>query len=56
VYHAGGNPGLRAIFVVAPDRNDGFFAVANNDRGSQVLTAMINSWGEHHGITLHANF
>ena len=36
IFHAGGNPGLRSLFVVAPVRNIGFFAVTNNDRGSDV--------------------
>ena len=56
VFHAGGNPGLRALLVVAPDLNCGFFAAANNDRGSDVLSAMLDSWGQYHGLTLHAHF
>ena len=28
LFHAGGNPGLRSVFVLCPDRDIGFFAVA----------------------------
>ena len=56
VFHAGGNPGLRALLVIAPDRNGGFFAVANNDRGSDVLAAMLAAWGQYYGLTVHAHF
>ena len=53
VFHSGGNPGLRAIFVVCPDRDVGFFAVANNDKGSEVLEDMMHAWGQYYGLTMH---
>lgn len=56
VFHAGGNPGLRAIYVIAPDRNAGFFAVANSDNGSEVLAEMMRVWGDNYGLTLHDYF
>jgi len=56
VFHSGGNPGLRAIMVVAPELDAGFFAVANNDRGSAVIAELLGSWGTHHGLTLHEYF
>ena len=56
VFHAGGNPGLRAVFVVALDRDAGFFAVANSDNGSETLAEMMRVWGEYYGLTLHEFF
>lgn len=53
-FHAGGNPGLRAFFIVAMERNIGFFAVANNDRGNEVLAEMLLAWGDNYGLTLHS--
>ena len=55
-FHAGGNPGLRALFVVAPDAGHGFFAVANNDRGSEVLAEMLAVWGNHYELSVHSHF
>ena len=56
VFHAGGNPGLRALYVVAIERGVGFFAVANNDRGSDVLAAFLERWGKHYDLTVHEHF
>jgi len=53
-FHAGGNPGLRAFFIVALERNSGFFAVTNNDRGTEALAEMLNAWGHYNGLTLHS--
>lgn len=55
-FHAGGNPGLRSVYVVAPDQNTGLFAVANHDNGSDVLAELLRVWGEHYGLTLHQYF
>ena len=56
LFHAGGNPGLRALFLVAPDAGHGFFAVANNDRGSEVLAEMLAAWGNYYELTVHSHF
>lgn len=56
VFHGGGNPGLRAVFVVAPDRGIGFFAAANNDNGSEILAGMLSTWGRYYGLTMHEHF
>lgn len=56
VFHAGGNPGLRAIYVIAPDHNVGLFAVANSDNGAEVLAEMMRVWGDNYGLTLHEYF
>ena len=56
VFHSGGNPGLRALLVIAPGLDAGFFAVANNDRGSQLMPAFLDAWGQYHGLTLHEYF
>ena len=56
VCHAGGNPGLRALFVVAPETGHGFFAVANGDRGSGVLAEMLSAWGRHYEVSVHTHF
>lgn len=56
VFHSGGNPGLRALLVIAPELNAGFFAVANNDRGSELMSAFLAIWGHYHSLTLHEHF
>ncbi len=52
-FHAGGNPGLRAVFVVATNRDAGFFVVTNNDNGSEILAEMMRAWGRYYGLTMH---
>ena len=44
VFHSGGNPGLRALYLVAPELQAGFFAVANNDKGDRVLARLMRTW------------
>lgn len=56
VFHGGGNPGLRAYYVIALETGDGFFAVANNDRGTGLLAALLTIWGDHQGLTPHQYF
>lgn len=56
VFHAGGNPGLRAIYIIAPDHDIGLFAVANNDNGSEVLAEIMRVWGDNYDLTLHEYF
>ena len=56
VFHAGGNPGLRTIYVIAPDHNVGLFAVANSDNGAEVLAEIMRVWGDNYGLTLHEYF
>ena len=56
VFHAGGNPGLRALYIVALDGNDGFFAVVNDDRGAELLAEMMRIWGGYYSLTLHPYF
>lgn len=56
VFHSGGNPGLRALMVIAPDDGAGFFAVANDDRGSHVMAELLKFWGRHNGLTVHEHF
>lgn len=52
IYHQGGNPGLRAIYILAVERDTGFFAVANSDRSEPALAALLDAWGDHHKLTL----
>ncbi len=54
--HAGGNPGLRSLFVVAPDVGHGFFAVANDDDGAALLGDMLRTWGARYGWSLNPYF
>lgn len=56
LFHTGGNPGLRSIYLVVPERSAGFFAVANSDNGSELLAAMLTAFAEHHGLSLHDYF
>lgn len=55
VFHTGGNPGLRTMFLVAPRLGAGFFAAVNDDRG-EVIDAMMQTWGSEYRLTLHDPF
>jgi len=49
LYHTGGNPGFRALFLVLPGSRSGLFAAVNSDQGVPVLIAVRAWWGERLG-------
>ena len=52
VYHSGGNPGVRAYFLVSLKKGNGLFVVANSDNSVPVLQEIIRLWGEHNQTDL----
>ena len=52
VYHSGGNPGVRAYFLVSLNKGNGMFIVANSDNSVPVLQEIIRLWGEHYKTDL----
>lgn len=52
VYHSGGNPGVRAYFLVSLTQGNGMIVVTNSDKGAPVLQEVIRLWGEHYKVDL----
>jgi CubicO group peptidase (beta-lactamase class C family) len=52
VYHSGGNPGVRAYFLVSPTQGNGIIVITNSDKGAPVLQEVIRLWGEHYKVDL----
>lgn len=48
VYHSGGNPGVRAYFLVSLKTGNGLIAVANSDNGIPVLKDILRAWSEYY--------
>lgn len=52
LYHSGGNPGILAYLIVAPNRGTGLFLAVNSNRGAAVLTTVLELWSEFHQLEL----
>jgi len=52
VYHSGGNPGVRAYFLVSLTQGNGMIVITNSDKGAPVLREVIRLWGEHYKVDL----
>jgi CubicO group peptidase (beta-lactamase class C family) len=52
VYHSGGNPGVRAYFLVSLTQGNGMIVITNSDKGAPVLQEVIRLWGEHYKADL----
>ncbi len=49
-FHAGGNPGLRAFYFVAPRSGNGLFLAANHDDGQVAFRRLIEAWARHYEV------
>ncbi|MFW6201749.1 MAG: serine hydrolase domain-containing protein [Gemmatimonadota bacterium] len=49
LYHSGGNPGVRAYFIIDPDAGNGIFIAVNSDNGVPVVAGVRERWGEAYG-------
>jgi CubicO group peptidase (beta-lactamase class C family) len=52
VYHSGGNPGVRAYFLVSVTKGNGMIVVANSDNGVPVIQELVKLWGENYNVDL----
>lgn len=52
VYHSGGNPGVRAYFLVSVSKGNGMIVVANSDNGVPILKETLKLWGEYYNVEL----
>jgi hypothetical protein len=49
-FHSGGNPGVRAYWILDLDAGNGLFVAVNSDRGADVVVPLMQAWGEAYGI------
>lgn len=46
LYHSGGNPGVRAYFLISLKSGNGMVLVSNSDNGASVIVELVQKWSE----------
>lgn len=55
-YHSGGNPGVRAYFLVSPEKGNGIILISNSENGVDVIKKVLQLWSQNYKVDLQPIF